>query len=652
MVARFSTLGIGVTLARILGPHEFGSFAVAMVALLALLSFNELGVSLAIVRWEGEPSEIAPTVMTISVVSSVIIYVGCFLGAPSFATAMGAPAAANVIRVLAINVIFDGLCSTPVALMQRYFNQKRKMIADQANNWVGTGMSIALALMHFGAMSLAIGRISGATAAAIIFIRYSPEPIRFGFDPALARKLIRFGMPLAGASIVVFAVQNADQFIVGRVLGATALGFYALAFNLSSWPLNIFSMPIRTVGPALFSRLQHDRPVMRKAFLSSLELVETCTLPICLLICGAAVPLIHFVYGPKWILASEALVWLGALAAIRILFEYIYDFFVVLARSSVVFTVQLVWLVVLIPALIAGTRVYGIGGAAMAEVVVALLVVLPWYLKELNRVEIPYGQVISRLWRPVLVALLAGVAARFIARAIPHAFAACAVAGLLTLALIALAMYRLMPVIKGMRGTLQGDAAAEAASEQAARPPVRSVPPWEIEHGVAAPLLEADEIPRSGPVAPLAGPYPPAGPHPPAGPGPRPRPAEPVAPVSPSSRPLSSPLPGQLAQPGQARFSVHHQPSGPAASPATLHDQPVQATGPLPTRLAPGAGRSWLRDGGRRIAAAFSETAPFPAVRDLTGPLPLYREPLAMPIYQQTVAAMSWDPEKTRTNDR
>src|ERR1039458_2807890 len=59
--ARLGTLAFGILLARLLGPHEFGTYAVAFVALLAVLSFNELGVSLAIVRWPGEPREIAPT---------------------------------------------------------------------------------------------------------------------------------------------------------------------------------------------------------------------------------------------------------------------------------------------------------------------------------------------------------------------------------------------------------------------------------------------------------------------------------------------------------------------------------------------------------------------------------------------------------------
>jgi O-antigen/teichoic acid export membrane protein len=468
MVARFSTLGIGVALARILGPHEFGAFAVAIVALLALLSFNELGVSLAIVRWEGEPSEIAPTVTTISVISSVIIYAGCFLGAPAFASAMGAPSAANVIRVLSINVIFDGLVSTPVALMQRYFRQDRKMIADQANNWIGTGTSIGLALLHFGAMSLAIGRLTGAAVAAVLFIAFSPEPLRFGFDPAKARELLRFGTPLAGASIVVFAVQNADQIVVGHVLGATALGFYALAFNLSSWPLTIFSMPIRTVAPALFSRLQHDWPAMRGAFLACLELIETIALPICLLISGAALPLVHFVYGTRWAMAAQALVWLGGLAAIRIVFEFVYDFFVVLARSSVVFTVQVVWLIILVPCLIAGTRAYGIGGAAMAEVAVGLFVVLPWYMAELSKVGIERRKLLGRVVLPLLAAATVGVAAHAIGGAVSQAFLACMVSGALALVVIGLLGYRLRSVITTLRATLRGATTAERADEQSA----------------------------------------------------------------------------------------------------------------------------------------------------------------------------------------
>ena len=60
LIARVGTLPIGIVLARLLGPHAFGTYAVALVALVALLSFNDLSVSLAIVRWKGDPAQIAP----------------------------------------------------------------------------------------------------------------------------------------------------------------------------------------------------------------------------------------------------------------------------------------------------------------------------------------------------------------------------------------------------------------------------------------------------------------------------------------------------------------------------------------------------------------------------------------------------------------
>ena len=277
------------------------------------------------------------------------MYAACFFGAPGYASAMGAPAAAGVIRVLALSVVLDGLVCTPVGLLDRHFRQDRRMIADQVNSWLGALVSIGLAWAGLGAMSLAVGRIAGAAAAAVLYITFSPEPLRFGFDRARARALLRYGTPLAGSTVVVFAVTNVDQLVVGRVLGATALGFYALALNLATWPVTIFSLPVRNVAPAAFARLQHDHAAMRSAFLSAAALLCAVALPVCLVIGGSATPLIMFAYGARWLPASRVLLWLSLLAALTIFFQLAYDYFVVLARTRVVFTVQLGWLLALDP---------------------------------------------------------------------------------------------------------------------------------------------------------------------------------------------------------------------------------------------------------------------------------------------------------------
>jgi PST family polysaccharide transporter len=462
-LGRLGTLGIGILLARLLGPHAFGTYAVAWVFLLAVLSFNDVSLSLAIVRWPGDPKQIAPTVTTMSVCTSIIVYAGCYVGAPAYASAMGSPAAVPVIRVLAINVLLDGLVATPNALLQRHFRQDKKMIADQVNNWLSAGVSVGLAWAGFGAMSLALGRIAGAVAAAVLYVAFSPLRLRLGFDPAQARALLKYSMPLAGSAVIVFAVASLDQLVVGRMLGATALGFYVLALNLASWPVNIFSQPVRSVAPAAFSRLQHDGAAMRTGFLSAAGLLNAVALPVCLVMCGVAGPLVGFAYGARWLPAAQVLVWLALLAALRIFFELTYDFFVVLAKARAVFTVQLGWFLALIPALIAGARLDGIYGVAIAEFAVAAGVILPWYLGELARVGIGPSAIGARLWLPVTGSAAAGAAALGLAAVAPNDLTALVVSGLAGLMVTGLLAFRMRSVLGVLRPAAARPAAAGAA---------------------------------------------------------------------------------------------------------------------------------------------------------------------------------------------
>jgi O-antigen/teichoic acid export membrane protein len=450
-LSRLSTLAVGIALARILGPHQFGTFAVAMVALLAVLSFNELGVSLAIVRWPGDPRAIAPTVATISVASSVVIYLGCFLGAPAFAQAMGDPHATNVVRVLTLSVLIDGFTSVPAAILQRDFRQDRKMVASLTTSWLNSGTSILCALSGMGAMSLAVGQLVGAGSGALLFAYFAPQGLRFGFDRSKVRSLLKFGLPLAGSSAVVFAVSNVDKVIVGAALGPVPLGLYVLAVNLSNWPVSMFSQPVRSVAPAALARLQHDPPAMRTSFLSTAGLLAAVTLPACALLAATSGPLIRFVYGPLWSQTAHVLPWLALTGALRILFELVYDYFVVLANTRVVLTVQIVWLVALTATLGFAAHLAGPAGAGAAQFGVALLVVLPLYLYELNRAGISPAALGARVLVPLVGAATAAAAALAAARVIPIDLLALAVAGLAGVAAMALLVYRMRGVLRSLR---------------------------------------------------------------------------------------------------------------------------------------------------------------------------------------------------------
>lgn len=384
-VSRIATLGIGILLARLLGPESFGTFAVALVALMAVLSFNELGVSLAIVRWPGNPAGIVPTVNTISTAGSAIFCAGAMLAAPLFTAAMGDPEATDVVRVLILSVFINGVVASPAALLQRDFREKTRLGIDQVNLWVGALISVALALAGMGAMALAVGRVAGSLVSGAMFLAASPLPYRLGVDRSLLGPLLRFGLPLAGTSLIFFLIGYADQVTTGAVLGSTALGFYLLAFNLSSWPVSMLAQPLRRVAPASFSALQSDRAQMNDAVTSVTQVLASAAMPPVFFLAGSAVPLVALVYGGAWLPASAALSWLAVAALCKIFCDLFYDYLVVLGRSGTVLLLQSGSLVVLIPALVAGAYSFGVAGIAAAQATVTAFVVLPLYLWQLRK---------------------------------------------------------------------------------------------------------------------------------------------------------------------------------------------------------------------------------------------------------------------------
>ncbi|MBE1466948.1 lipopolysaccharide biosynthesis protein [Kibdelosporangium phytohabitans] len=402
VVGKLGTFVTGIVLARLLTPHDFGVYAIAFVALIALLSLNELGVSLAIVRWPGDPERIRPTVTTISVVTSFFVYALCWFGAPVFAEAMEVPEATGVVRVLCVGALIDGLSAPVAQLMNREFRQGLRLFVDLSNLVVTTGVTVSLAATDHGAWSLAWGQISGNAVSSLVLFGLSRKWPRLGFDPRLARELVAFGLPLAGASLLMVAMWNVDKVFTGPMLGAFALGLYLQAFNLASWPVNVFSLVVRRVSLAAFARVQEDQGERQAVFAKMTMLLAIPTLPVCTVLGLLALPVVTTLYGHPWAGSAVALQFLALLGVVRVASELAYDFLVALGRSRTTLWLQAGWLVALLVFLPLGAWLGGIEGVGIAHAGVAVVLVLPAYAMAVARTGISIRALAAPLVRPVL----------------------------------------------------------------------------------------------------------------------------------------------------------------------------------------------------------------------------------------------------------
>jgi len=431
VAGRLLTPIVGIVLARLLSPTEFGVFAVATIALNALTSLNDLGVGMAIVRWPGDDLRpIARTATTIAVGMSLALFGICFMAAPWFASTLNTPEAVGVLRLLSFGVVIDGIGSVAVGYLNRGFHQKRRAAADWSGFTVSIVLTISLAAAGFGAWSLAWGRIAGNVITTVVLLALMDErPPLPGWNHTIAVKLLRFGLPLAGASLLVFGMLNVDYLVVGHQLGTAALGLYVLAFNVSSFPVNIISNPVRQVSIPAFARMQHEPDELRGAFLRSLHGLVAFVAPICVLLAVCAVPLVTFIYGDRWRPAAEALVFLALLGGFRVVLDFFYNLLVAVGRSKVLFIIQAVWVAALVVVLVIGANHSGIRGVGIGHVLVAGLLITPMFVAAVRPEHITVGALASAVARPLAGALVAAGAGIVVLHLVGNGFAGLAAAG-------------------------------------------------------------------------------------------------------------------------------------------------------------------------------------------------------------------------------
>lgn len=411
LLSRSGQLVLGVVLARLLAPEEFGVFAVALVAFAVVVNVSELGVSVALVRVaDTDVARLAPTVTTLTLASGIGLASLCWATAGWSAAAMEAPQAADVLRVLAPAVAIAGAAAVPGSLLQRNFRQDLRTAVDAVAFVVSAAVTLATVLAGAGAVSLAWGRLAAAVVALVGLYAVSAERYRPGWNRSVVPGLLRSGLPLAGASLLVFVLLNVDYVVISKELGTTALGLYLLAFNIASWPVNSLSSAVRAVAlPALARRT--DAAQRAQAFAVGLRWLLTLSLPICVLLAVFAEDLVSVVYGQRWIGCAAALSLLCLLGAARIVVELAYGLLMAAERGASVLLINAVWLATLTPAAVVGARLDGIRGVGIAHALIVLVVVVPAHVLVLRTLQLRLWVLVRGVSRPIGAAMACGLVA-------------------------------------------------------------------------------------------------------------------------------------------------------------------------------------------------------------------------------------------------
>jgi O-antigen/teichoic acid export membrane protein len=436
-VTKIGSFAMGLALARILAPADFGVYAIAIAATAVLMHINDVGLIAATVQWRGKLEDMAPTAATLAMVLATVIYGAFWVSAPLFAEAAGNREATGVVRLLALIIVIDGITAVRSGALMRNFQQGRLVTANAVGLVANAIVAIGLALHGTGPASFAWGAVTGAAVTGVMVFKFGEVPFRYGLNRAIARKLLTFGIPLAASLGVEAFVTNMQFTIIGHLTGPILVGFYLLAFNISSWAQNTLGQAIRYVSVAGFSRLSEDNDeALSNGVQRSLPLLVLVVAPIIALTSALAHPLIGFLYGNRWAPAAPVLTLLVGLTLVRMVTGLCVDALMGAGATRATLWLNLGWAAVLFPALWLATQHGGIRGAAIAQTGVGFVVAIPLAAIALHRSNVRLGPVAAAMVRPILAAVLTGVATAVVIRFVgPIEFFQLAIGGIVGLAI-------------------------------------------------------------------------------------------------------------------------------------------------------------------------------------------------------------------------
>lgn len=359
-------------LARILAKNDFGLVAVAVVAINYLSVLKDLGLGAALIQRKGDVKEAVDTVFTINMFIGLVLSIAAILIAPWVAIYFKDPQVAPILRWMGISFVINALGSIHTNWLVRDLDYRRKLIPDLGGALTKGVVSIGMAYLGYGVWSLVFGQIAGAVASVILVWIILPWRPRLSLDRTVANSLMKFGASVTVIDIITEITDNIDYVIVGRIFGLVPLSIYTLAYRLPEMLLigNLWVMG-GVVFPA-FSNVQ-DRPnELRRGFLASVHFVELIAVPICLGLLIAADPIVRVVFGEQWLETIPVLRVLAIYAWVYSLGYHAGGFYKAIGRPDILLRLSILTLIIIIPALLIGSR-FGLIGVAMGHLVAILI---------------------------------------------------------------------------------------------------------------------------------------------------------------------------------------------------------------------------------------------------------------------------------------
>ncbi len=362
-----------IVLARLLLPEDFGLLGIALLAIGTLDVFTQTGLEAALVQRRNIDNQALNTGWTLTLCRAVLLTALLYGLGPSIALFFQMPRAGLLLQVLALTVLLDGMANIGVLQFKRELNFRPQVLLGQSYLITNLVLSVGLTLLYRSVWAMVIARVVSSAVRTTASYAICPYQPRLGFNRRYARDLFHFGKFVFLGNIFLFLAMRGDDALVGKILGATTLGFYTFAYALSNTPTSSVTYVISRVAFPTYAKLQDDLPALRSGYHKALRFTALLALPVAIGLLALAPDAVRVIYGEKWMPMVPAVQILCIFGAIRALGATTGPVFHGVGRPEILTRVGALQLVLTALLIYPPTRDYGILGTSIAVTLASFL---------------------------------------------------------------------------------------------------------------------------------------------------------------------------------------------------------------------------------------------------------------------------------------
>lgn len=371
-----------IVIARILTPFDLGLFGIIMLPYGLAEVATESGINQALIQSRKDHKIYLSSAWLAFIFRGVLLFLALYLSAP-FISRYYQQDLTLLIRLVAITPLLKGLANPSVIMFKKFFKYKQEFFYQAIISLSESVGTIIFCLWLRSVIALPLGVVVGGVSTLIIsFLVTHFDWVKPQFKKII--ELYRYGRWVTLGTFVSYLNDQGDDFLVSKVMGANALGFYQTAYKISNLPTTQGAGLIYQVIFPIFSSIQNQTVRLKRGLIKALVITFALSFGFAAIVYLFAPFIVNLFFGPNWLPLIPALNVLLIFGLTRPLISVGAAVFDAIGQPKTIAGINLIRLLVMLVLVYPLTKAFGIVGTAWA-VVLAQISVYPWFIVKLKK---------------------------------------------------------------------------------------------------------------------------------------------------------------------------------------------------------------------------------------------------------------------------